>query len=195
MLALQLLLGCAIALLAAVDALPSYPAFAEGTKPYKERRLLSSITGSDNSSMKYNGWGNGTDPSNSDISCFAQFPRPPFINPVLTTDCFAAVTHVIGDLSSLIPELWSTRRGRHRLPVRWTFQSCMIGLGTGRPGAEDFFPMALVAQTAATIIKTCLEDSGQRLGGKAKVGPGQWMDLLVANPQMPGAIDSDNYSR
>lgn len=70
----------------------------------------------------------------------------------------------------------------------------MIGLTVDRPGAEDYSAMALIAQTAAAIIKMCLLESGQRLDGNAKVGPRQLMDLLVANPRMSGAMDRNTYS-
>ncbi len=60
MLVLQSLLGYVIALLATVFALRSSFSpylFKKTTKPYEERRLLSSTIGSNNSLTNYDSWG------------------------------------------------------------------------------------------------------------------------------------------
>ena len=181
----QLLLGCQIALVARALALPSHHTFSTVTGSYGTRSLLSPTTSPGIISSTNSSWANITNPANFGVFCFRQDSHIPFPARISTVnDCYAAVTNIIFDPTALLPEIWSSIRGRRQLPFHWSYRSCMISIALDRQGAEDFFPLALVAQTAAAIIKICLVEYGDLLGGIAKIGPQQWMDLIVSSPYM-----------
>ncbi len=192
MLVPQLLLGSSVALLAASLALASPPKLPATTKPHKARSHSSPIMGSDTFSTIGCIHINNTEMSNPGVSCFMQPARPPHIPPIATVnDCYAAVTQILYDPWSLVPEIWSSTRGRFRLPYQWGYVSCMIAIDVGRPGTEESFSLALVAQTAAAIVRVCLVENRHMLGGTAKVGPQQVMDIMVAHSGVYKTLDDN----
>ena len=188
MLILRVLLGYRIALLVKALALPSHHSSMSTTEA-RERRSLP-LTRADRAIIPptNHNWTSVNDPSDVGLLCFVQDPNIPRLVPIRDVNhCYAAVTNIIFEPSALIPELWSGTPGSRGLPYHWTYESCTVSINVDRPGAADVFPAALAAHTAAAIINFCIVGLGDLLGGTAKVGPLQWMDLVVSYPYMQGA--------
>ena len=114
-----------------------------------------------------------------DITCFA--PGPYLLPPAHPADCLRAAQGLVPSSKAEAPFHWSTDKGAGiHLPEHWAHGSCRIEIVPAVAGdVDDVFSPAYLAQAVAEIVRPCIVNDKNRLGGTAIVGPQQVVRLLV----------------
>ena len=132
-------------------------------------------------------------PNGSQIACFVH-PTPPAperFRSVTTSSCNSVIANILMDPGAMAIIKWKM----DTVPRTWISDGCSVTINTQDPRAEDIFQIALIARTAAFVVKECVTDwEGVKLGGKVFMGLKHNFNLTVIGTRISSAVDNSATS-
>ena len=132
---------------------------------------VSSLTLPDHQSQLLRRTDNATN-EEPEVDCFSPFSRRPQL---IESDCEAAVKKIkslpgANDPRYFTQDHYYGPQGFYTLS-RWTSKGCMVMVSSTKTKAATKLTLSDVADTAVKVMKHCLENSPQPVGGSLSIGP------------------------